>query len=112
MSTQGNDRPRTEAYLRRRAFTLASIMALAALGVGSLFGDRGLLHLMAQKERAESLSREIDNLREENRKLAREIAALKTDPLAVERLAREELGLAGQGEPVFFIREGDPLARP
>jgi cell division protein FtsB len=71
-----------------------------------------MLHLMAQRERAESLSREIDSLRDENRRLAREIAALKSDPAAVERLAREELGLAGRGETVFLIREGEKVDPP
>lgn len=112
MSTTGTERARGDAHLRRRAFTLASVIALAALGVGALFGDRGMLHLMAQRERAESLSREIDSLRDENRRLAREIAALKSDPAAVERLAREELGLAGRGETVFLIREGERTDRP
>jgi cell division protein FtsB len=98
--------------LRRRAATLASLIALIALVVASLFGDRGMLHLIAQKERAEALAREIEDLREENRRLARDIAALKSDPAAIERLAREELGLARPGETVFLIRESGPGERP
>jgi cell division protein FtsB len=112
MATATPDRTRGDAHLRRRAFALASVIAISALVVGSLFGDRGMLHLMAQKERAESLAREIDTLRLENRRLAREIAALKSDPLAIERLAREELGLARAGETVFLIREAEPSSRP
>jgi len=112
MATSTQDRSRGDAVLRRRAAALASVIAIAALVVGSLFGDRGMLHLMAQKERAESLAREIEGLRLENRKLAREIAGLKSDPLAIERLAREELGLAGAGETVFLIRESEPLSTP
>ena len=34
------------AGLRRKAATLASVLALIALMVGSLFGDRGLLYLI------------------------------------------------------------------
>jgi cell division protein FtsB len=99
------ERGRGDAHLRRRAATLASSIALIALVVGSLFGDRGLLHLLAQKQRAEVLSREIETLRAENRRLAGEIAALRTDPHAIERIAREQLGLAEPGETVFLIRE-------
>ena len=78
--------------------------------VGSLFGDRGYLQLVAQRQRADTLAREIEALRTENSRLASEIRALRTDPHAVERIAREELGLAGAGETVFIIRPGDAAA--
>jgi cell division protein FtsB len=107
-----DDRGRSEVGLRKKAAALGSIIALIALLVGSLFGDRGILHLMAQRERAESLKREIDELRSENARLAGEIAALKTDPRSIERLAREELGLARPGETVFLIHEEDASERP
>jgi cell division protein FtsB len=107
-----DDRGRSEVGLRKKAATLGSIIALIALLVGSLFGDRGILHLVAQRERAESLRREIEDLRAENGRLAAEISALKTDPRAIERLAREELGLARPGETVFLIPEEDPSERP
>jgi cell division protein FtsB len=80
-------------------------LALIALVVGSLFGDRGMLHLMSQRERAERLQAEIQELRAENARIAAEIEALRRDPRAIERLAREELGLARPGETVFVIRE-------
>src|SRR6266849_6428797 len=107
-----DDRGRSEVGLRKKAATLGSIIALIALIVGSLFGDRGILHLVAQRERAESLRREIEDLRAENGLLAAEIAGLKADPRAIERLAREELGLAGPGETVFLIPEEEPSERP
>jgi len=96
--------------LRRKAATLASVIALIALLVGALFGDRGLLHLIDQRHRAEALARELDDLQSENVRLAGEIAALRSDPRAIERLAREELGLARPGETVFLVREGGPPA--
>jgi cell division protein FtsB len=102
MTTQAG---RSEPSLRRRAATLASLLALIALVVGSLFGDRGLLQLMAQRERAERLNAEIEELRAERSRLATEIEALRRDPRAIERLAREQLGLARAGELVFLIRE-------
>jgi cell division protein FtsB len=98
--------------VRRRAATLASFIALVALVVAALFGDRGMLHLIAQKQKAESLAREIEELRSLNQKLATEIAALKGDPSSIEHLAREQLGLARPGETVFLIREGGLGDRP
>ena len=73
--------------------------------VGSLFGDRGILYLFAQRERTVALRREIQDLRAQNGLLAEEIRALRSDPRAIERLARESLGLARDGETVFLIRE-------
>jgi cell division protein FtsB len=96
--------------LRRKAATLASVIALIALLVGALFGDRGLLHLIDQRHRAEALAREIEDLEAENARLGKEIAALRSDPRSIERLAREELGLARPGETVFLVREGGPTA--
>jgi cell division protein FtsB len=99
-----------EAGLRRKAATLASIIALVALIVGALFGDRGLLHLIDQRHRAEALAREVEELGAENAHLVTEIAALRTDPRAIERLAREELGFARPGETVFLVRDPAPSA--
>lgn len=104
-----DDRGRSEVGLRRKAATLASILAFIALVVGSLFGDGGMLHVLAERERAAALGREIESLHAERGRLAAEIQALRTDPGAIERLAREELGLARPGETVFVIREdGSP----
>lgn len=98
--------------LRRKAALLASVIAIIALLVGSLFGDRGILQLMAQRERALELAREIDGIRAENARLAAEIHALRTDARSIERIAREQLGLARAGETVFLIRDPEaPLAR-
>ncbi len=105
------DRARNDVGLRKKAATLGSLIALIALVVGSFFGDRGFLRMVAQRERAESLRREIEMLRTENSRLAFEIVALKSDPRAIERLAREELGLARPGETVFSIREEEPSSR-
>ena len=98
--------------LRKKAATLGSILALIALVVGSLFGDRGMLYLVAQRERTDVLRREIHDLRAHNGRLTEEIRALRTDPRAIERLARENLGLARDGEVVFLVRRApDAVSR-
>jgi cell division protein FtsB len=67
---------------------------------------------MAQRERALELAREIEEIRAENLRLAAEIRALRSDPRAIERIAREQLGLARPGETVFLIRDADaPVSR-
>jgi cell division protein FtsB len=100
-----DERGKSEVGLRKKAAILASIIVVVGLLVGSLFGDRGLLQLVSQRERAEALGREIEQLKADNSHLAADIRALRRDPAAIERLAREELGLARPGETVFVIRE-------
>ena len=96
-----------EPGARRRAVLLVSVIVLVALSVASVFGDRGLLTLVQKQHQVEELRLEIDVLRDDNARLAAEIAALRTSPRAVERLAREELGLARPDEVVFLLRRAD-----
>lgn len=98
--------------VRRKAALLFSVLVFIALAVGSLFGDGGMIHLIQERRRAEALERQVDDLREENGRLAEQIHALRTDPRAIERLAREELGLARPGETVFLLRGEAAPERP
>jgi cell division protein FtsB len=50
----------------------------------------------------------VDELETENARLAAEILDLRSDPRAIERLAREELGMVRPGETVFLVREAGP----
>jgi cell division protein FtsL len=95
-----------------KTWVLGTAIAVIALAVGSVFGDRGILNLLDKRRQVEALRAELEGLRAENARLATEITALRTSPRAIERLAREELGLARPDETVFFIREEDPAARP
>ena len=103
---------RDEPGLRRKAFFLGTVIALIALAVGSVFGDRGLLSLVEQRRQVEGLRVEIETLRGSNTRLVREIADLRQSPRAIEKLAREELGLAHPDETVFLIREDGGAPRP
>ncbi len=106
------ERARAEEGLKRKALIITCVLALAGLVVGSLFGDRGILQLLRQRQRAEALLRDIEELRAENRRIAAEVVALRTDPRAIERLAREELDLGRPGETVFLIRPEEPPEGP
>jgi cell division protein FtsL len=104
--------PRTEPRARMKTWVLGTVIVVIALAVGSVFGDRGILNLLDKRRQVETLRAELEGLRSENARLATEITALRTSPRAIERLAREELGLARPDETVFFIREEDAAARP
>ena len=77
--------------------TVVALLVLVALVVGG----NGLLRAFTMKQEVEALEREIGALREEAQSLARKAEALRTDPAAVEKLAREELGYVRPGERVL-----------
>ena len=106
------DKLSDEPGLRRKAFVLGTVIALIALAVGSVFGDRGLLTLLEKRRQVEVLRVEIGVLRGSNTRLVRDIAELRQSPRAIERLAREELGLAHPDETVFLNREDGGGRRP
>ncbi len=83
-------------------------LGLLALVVHTVFGEHGYLALRRQQLEMDRLQQEVQRLEEENKRLAGEIEALKTDPRAVERVAREQLKMARPGERVITIPENPP----
>jgi cell division protein FtsB len=78
------------------------VAGLFVLLVGAaVFGDTGLLHLQRLRAEVAALHRDVQALEAENERLSRAITDLRTDPAAVERIAREELGLVRPGERVL-----------
>ncbi|MBK5256474.1 MAG: septum formation initiator family protein [Vicinamibacteria bacterium] len=86
-----------------------AIAALVVCGIAyaALRDDEGIRHVFRERSRLQDLNHSVEGLREENNRLRAEIKALREDPRAVEKLAREDLGLSRPGE-IVFILEGDP----
>ena len=66
-----------------------------------VFGTHGLVAMRHAQREAANVQKEINQINEENRQLQDRVKALKTDPQAIERIAREEMGLARPGEFIF-----------
>jgi cell division protein FtsB len=87
--------------------------ALGLLLAAAVFGENGILHLRRLRTEVHTLHRDVQALEAENDRLSRAIVELRTDPAAVERIAREELGLVRPGERVLrFPRSPDPPRSP
>ncbi len=86
------------------------LMTLAAL-VLTLVSDRGLLEVRAKSVRLLEIEQQIQELEAENSSLVKEIRALRTDPLEIERRAREELKLVRPGEIILMAPSQDPSIR-
>ena len=86
--------------------------ALGILLLQDVFGAHGLIAMRRSMREAAQVQREIDLMNEENRSMEEAVKSLKTDPSSVERIAREEMGLARPGEFIFKIepKSGDGAA--
>jgi cell division protein FtsB len=78
---------------------------LFVLTVASFFGKRGLLEIYRTKRRQEILLQKIVQLEEKKGKLERDIEELQKNPKAVEKKAREKLGLVKEGEIVIIDKK-------
>lgn len=84
-------------------------IALALLLLQDIFGTHGVLSMHRSQQEAAGIRKKIDELDLENQKLQDRVKSLKTDPASIEKIAREEMGLARPGEYIFKIppRPGD-----
>ncbi|HXX19394.1 MAG TPA: septum formation initiator family protein [Candidatus Acidoferrum sp.] len=111
-----NERPanffeQMREFLRRNV-TLFLAAALVLLLVQDIFGTHGVLAMRRAQKEATRVRQEIDRINSENRQLQDDVKDLKSDPQAIERIAREEMGLARPGEYIFKIepKAGDAPA--
>jgi cell division protein FtsB len=95
---------------------LLGLFVLALL-VHDVFGAHGFLAMQRTRAEIEKVQKEIERLNKENIQLAEEVKALKSDPRTIEKIAREDLGLAKDGEVIIKIPQGqqpeqNPPAKP
>jgi cell division protein FtsB len=88
-----------EFFRRNLSWFLAALFALLLLQ--DVFGTHGLIAMRRAQKEAASVQRDIDQTNQENQQLQGRVQSLKNDPQAIERIAREEMGLARPGEFIF-----------
>ena len=98
---------RMMSFLRLHANLLLAA-GVALLLLQDVFGTHGVLAMHRSQQQAQQVQKETDQLNEENRHLQQRVKSLKTDPAAIERIAREEVGLARPGEIIFKMGTGQP----
>jgi cell division protein FtsL len=81
----------------------------ALLLLQDIFGTHGVLAMRRTQLQAKEVQQEIERLNKENRKLQSRVEHLKSDPAAIEEIARGEMHLKRPGELVFPIQ---PKANP
>jgi cell division protein FtsL len=87
---------------------LVLLLACIALIVHNIFGHNGYLALRRQQKELQTLEQQIEQLKLENEQLDKQIKALKSDPAAIERLAREQMHLVKPGEKIYTLPDKAP----
>jgi len=84
--------------------TLAlGLVLIIAMVLAAVFSDKGFMNVYDFTEELDYLKQSNSDLAEENARIQKEIDALKSDPYAVEMLARDKLNLVKPGERVYQI---------
>jgi len=80
-----------------------AILAMFSLFMFILFGDNGLADLKLMEKGRDSLALKNEQLIRKNFSIHRSIQRLKNDPVYIENVAREELGVIGRKEIIFKL---------
>ncbi len=74
--------------------------------VHDVFGTHGFLAMRRTQNEIRKVKADIDALSKENATLAQEVKDLNSDPRLIEKIARDDLGLARPGEIIIRIPQG------
>lgn len=92
----------SSSFFRRNArYFFALVFCLLLLQ--DVFGAHGLMAMHRSKVQMQAIQAKIDKLDQENRDLQQRIENLKTNPSAIEKIARDRMGLARPGELIFRL---------
>jgi cell division protein FtsB len=88
---------------RRRLATWGLFLFAALIAAHVLFGTNGWMAYEQKKAEYRAVTEDLQKIQKENAQLEAQIKALKTDPRAIEREAREQLHYAKPGDSVYVI---------
>ena len=86
-----------------KAVVLLSGVIVVVFLISFLFSKGGISELQQSRLRVGELQQEVERLRIENQKLSEQINSLRESTFSVEKIAREDLGMAKEGEIVYVL---------
>ncbi len=90
-------------HFKRLGLTVFCLLLLAGTATILVCNPRGLSQWRELHREHQELVRKNQVLEQENRLVFQEITRLRTDPKAIEHLAREELGLVRDDELIIYL---------
>ena len=103
-----NASEKIQPLLRQYGRALLGLLVVV-LVVHDIFGAHGYLAMRRTQEEIRKVNADLDQLNKENLQLEQEVRELKTDPHKIEKIARDELGLAKPGEVIIKIPQSQQL---
>ena len=100
---------RRRVKLRRRALVLGLSAACLAGSLVAFVGKGGYLDMVRLRSEIAGLQADVQRRQAAVRELEREVTRLENDPMARERVAREQLGLVLPGELDFLLPREETL---
>jgi len=97
-----HDSRRATQVTLRVVVLLSAVLTIVFL-ISFFFSDRGIAELQQARTRVADLHRDIAKLQADNARLRAEIDSVKKSTYAVERIAREDLGMSRKGEIVYML---------
>lgn len=97
---------------RRKLATIAVFALVVFLGFHVIFGANGMVVYTHKRAEYRQLQKETDDLDQENQRLTKQVDDLKTDPKAIERVAREQLHYTKKGEIIYLLPQKQPEQPP
>jgi cell division protein FtsB len=98
-------REKRVSSFKKKAIIAGVGFLLFVLTVASFFGKRGLLEIYRTKRKQEVLLQRIEQLEARKGNLERDIEELQKNPKAVEKKARENLGLVKEDEIIIIDKK-------
>jgi cell division protein FtsB len=99
----------TRVYSARHKLATGAVgVLLVVLAYHVVFGTNGLVAYQQKRKDSLELQQQIESLKRQNDLVEQQIKALKYDPQAIEKEARERLHYARPGEVIYTV----PAARP
>jgi cell division protein FtsB len=95
--------PRRVTQTSMRVLILVSGALIFLFCLSLFFSDRGIGELQQARKRVDNLHADIARLQAENARLTAEVESAKKSTYAVERIAREDLGMSKKGEVVYML---------
>ena len=89
--------------LSQRALNYGLVLVLALMLSFLVFGEWGLVHYWRLSEERRSLEERSQALQRDNELLREKIYRLRKDDRYLEKVAREQLGLAKDGEIIYLF---------
>jgi cell division protein FtsB len=91
-------------YLNKiKPLLIVSFLPFFAMLLVAVFHENGILTVNQHEEQLRRLQVANERLRQDNIKLRQEVDELRSDPFAIEKIAREKLNLARPGEMIFQV---------